>query len=182
MSLPTLALQSPGWTLRAWRDDDAEALARAANDDAILRWMSDTWPEPYTLKDAQWWVREGQMATGKNWAICLHDVPQGGCGLSPLDGFQRCNLETGWWLSPAQWGKGVASQAARQIVELGLAQPGITRVFAPIHAGNTRSMGVARRAGMTLEGVQRRSAYKRGQVIDRHLYAAVRDETLPLAP
>ncbi|RVT88670.1 GNAT family N-acetyltransferase [Inhella crocodyli] len=182
MSLPTLALPHPGWTLRPWRSTDAEALARAANDDEVLRWMSDTWPEPYTLKDAQWWVDEGQLAMGDNWAICLHDVPQGGCGLSPLDGFQRCNLETGWWLAPAHWGQGVASHAARLMVARGLAQDGITRVFAPIHAGNTRSMGVARRAGMALEGVQRRSAFKRGQVIDRHLYAAVRDDLPNPAP
>jgi RimJ/RimL family protein N-acetyltransferase len=174
MTVASWALPLPGWTLRAWREDDAEALAIAANDDAILRWMSDTWPEPYTLQDAAWWVTQGQQEMGDNWAICLNDVPQGGCGLSPLTGFQRCNLETGWWLAPRHWGQGVVSHAARHMVDVAMGREGITRVFAPIHAGNERSMGVARRAGMSLEGVQRRSAYKRGRVIDRHIFAAVR--------
>jgi RimJ/RimL family protein N-acetyltransferase len=35
-------------------------------------------------------------------------------------------------------------------------------------------MRVAEKAGFTLEAVQRKSAIKAGQVIDRHLYAIVR--------
>lgn len=50
----------------------------------------------------------------------------------------------------------------------------MTRVFAPIHAGNTRAMRVAEKLGMRLESVQPRSAFKRGEVIDRLLYACCR--------
>jgi RimJ/RimL family protein N-acetyltransferase len=35
-------------------------------------------------------------------------------------------------------------------------------------------MRVAEKAGLALEGVQRKSALKAGRVIDRHLYAIVR--------
>lgn len=53
--------------------------------------------------------------------------------------------------------------------------PQATRIFAPIHAGNQRSMRVAEKNGFALEGVQRRSAIKDGRVIDRWIWARYRE-------
>ena len=172
--VPTIALPQPGWSMRAWREDDVAALARAANDERILRWMSDTWPTPYTDDDARWWIGTGQHQGGMAWAVCRDDVPRGGVGLHPQAGFLRCNVEVGWWLHPDHWGQGVASAAAGQVVARAFAQPEVTRVFAPIHAGNDRSVRVAEKAGLQRESLQPRSAFKRGKVIDRLLYAAYR--------
>ena len=147
MSLPKFALDLPGWTLRPWRPGDEGALAQVANDERIAAWMSDTWPCPYTQEDANWWVNEASCKD-QVWALCLHDVPQGGIGAHPQAGFQRCNVEVGWWLSPAHWGQGVVPQAARWLLEQAfLLNPEATRVFAPIHAGNIRSMRVAEKIG-----------------------------------
>lgn len=165
----------PGWTLRRWRSDDAPALQAVADDERIGQWMSDRWPMPYTLADAQWWVGPGHVESGSNWAICLADVPQGGCGLAQQSGFQRCNAEVGWWLSPAHWGQGIATRGARFCVEQAFANAEVTRVFAPIHDGNIRSMRVAEKAGLKLESVQPMSALKQGRVITRHVHAAYRD-------
>ena len=55
MTLPTLALGVPGWALRAWRENDADALALHANNPAVWRNMSDSFPHPYTLASAQHW-------------------------------------------------------------------------------------------------------------------------------
>ncbi len=92
----------------------------------------------------------------------------------PLQSFLRCNVEPGWWLHPDHRGQGVVAQAASRVLALKLALPDVTRVFAPIHAGNTRAMRVAEKLGMRLESVQPRSAFKRGEVIDRLLYACCR--------
>jgi RimJ/RimL family protein N-acetyltransferase len=172
--VPTFALPQAGWTMRAWREADAERLAQIADDERIAAWMSDTWPHPYTLADAQWWVSEGHATMGRTWALCLHDVPQGGCGAHPQSGFRRCNVEVGWWLAPEHWGLGVVPAAVRLVVEQSFADPDVHRVFAPIHAGNTRSMRVAGKLGMVLESVQPVSAYKRGRPIDRHVWAVYR--------
>ena len=169
-----IELPLPGWSMRRWREGDEAALQRAADDERIARWMSDTWPSPYTLSDAQWWVREGAATHGSNWALCLHDVAQGGLGAHPQRGFLRCNVEVGWWLSPAHWGRGVVPLAGQELLRLALADLEVTRVFAPVHAHNEPSMRVARKLGMTLEAVQPKSAYKRGTVIDRHIYALYR--------
>jgi RimJ/RimL family protein N-acetyltransferase len=68
----------------------------------------------------------------------------------------------------------VVPAAAAHLVERAFSLPEVTRVFAPIHAGNARSVRVAEKAGMRLESVQPRSAFKRGVVIDRVLYAQYR--------
>ena len=167
----TIVLPQPGWSMRAWREDDVAALARAANDERILQWMSDTWPSPYTEDDARWWIGTGQHTGGMAWALCRDDVPWGGAGVHPQTGFQRCNVELGWWLHPDHWGQGVVPAAAVHLVEQAFALPEVTRVFAPIHAGNDRSVRVAEKVGMRLEAVQPRSAFKRDKVIDRVIYA-----------
>ena len=174
LDLSPITLPLPGWTMRAWRESDVAQLACIADDERIAAWMSDTWPHPYTEADAHWWVSEGQFAMGTSWALCQDDVAQGGAGLHPQGGFQRCNVEVGWWLTPDCWGQGVVPAAARVLLERSFADAAVHRVFAPIHAGNTRSMRVAEKIGMRLESVQPMSAYKRGRVIERHLWASYR--------
>ena len=99
----------------------------------------------------------------------------GGCGIHPQDGPLRCNAEVGWWLAQAHWGRGVATHVAAALVTQTFANTQITRVFAPIHAGNVRSMRVAEKNGFALEGVQCKGAMKAGQVIDRCIYARYRE-------
>jgi RimJ/RimL family protein N-acetyltransferase len=84
MSLPTIEIGLPGWTLRAWRAADAEALARYADNLRIWRHMSDAFPHPYPIELAQHWVTHGHVDFGgDNWAIALHDEAAGGGGLHP---------------------------------------------------------------------------------------------------
>ncbi len=174
---PSIDLGLPGWHLRGWREGDAPALARHADDLAVWRWMNDAFPHPYTLALAQAWVTRGHLEFGgRHWAITRDDAAVGGCGLTPLEGPQRCNAEIGWWLGQAFWGQGVGSRAARALVTQGFSDPSLTRLYATVHAGNTPSMRVAEKAGLQLEGVQRRSVHKAGRIIDRHIYAVVREQ------
>jgi formate/nitrite transporter len=94
MGLPTLDIGLPGWTLRAWREADADALALHANDTEVWRWMSDSFPHPYTTDIARHWVTRGHIDFGgDNWAIALDDRALGGCGIHGGDGQLRCNAE-----------------------------------------------------------------------------------------
>jgi len=173
--LPTLGLGIEGWALRAWRASDAASLARHANNLNVWRWMSDTFPHPYTLEIASYWVQRGHIEFGgDNWAVALDDEAVGGCGIHWGQQQFRCNAELGWWLAEPYWGRGVVTRAAAALVARAFRDPAITRVFAPIHAGNARSMRVAEKNGFVLEGVQRLSALKVGRAIDRHVYARYR--------
>jgi ribosomal-protein-alanine N-acetyltransferase len=70
-----------------------------------------------------------------------------------LDG-PRADL--GYVLARDAWGQGLMSEAARAVVELALAQPGLYRVAAHCDAENMASARVLEKAGMVLEGVLRR--------------------------
>lgn len=165
--------------MRAWRPEDAGDLASSADDERVLAWMSDVWPEHYTLEDARWWIEEGQFSSGMAWALCLEDRPKGGVGLHPQRGFLRCNVELGWWLNPAYWGNGIVPEAGSHLLRAAWALADCARVFAPIHAGNVRSERAAEKMGMTLESVQRLSAFKRGRLIDRHIYVKLNPALQP---
>ena len=70
-----------------------------------------------------------------------------------LDG-HRADL--GYVLARAAWGQGLMSEAARAVVELALAQPGVYRVAANCDVENLASARVLEKAGMVREGVLRR--------------------------
>jgi [ribosomal protein S5]-alanine N-acetyltransferase len=174
-ALPTIELGVAGWCLRDWREGDAASLYRHADNVNVWRWMSDSFPHPYTLEIAEHWVRCGHIDFGgDNWAIAFNGEAVGGCGIHPGSGQLRCNAEVGWWLAEPHWGRGIATRVARALVERAFTNPEIARVFAPVHAGNARSMRVAEKAGLMLESIQRKSAMKAGRVIDRHVFALVR--------
>ena len=171
-ALPTLQLGLPGWALRAWREADAHALAEHANNPAVWRTMSDRFPHPYTLEIASHWVQHGHVDFGgDNWAIALDDLAVGGCGVHLGQSMFACNAEIGYWLAQVHWGRGVTTQVARVLTEQAFAHPQVTRVFAPVHAGNAASMRVLLKNGFVCEGTQRLSAIKAGQVIDRVIHA-----------
>lgn len=181
--LPTLDLGLPGWCLRAWREADAPLLARHADNPNVWRWMSDGFPHPYTLAIAEHWVRTGHVEFGgDNWAIDCNGQAVGGCGINPGSGRERCVAEVGWWIGEPFWGRGAGARMARLLVERAFAYPGIVRVVAPIHAGNERSMAVARHAGMTEESVQRCAAVKDGRPIDIHLHVVLRKDRPACSP
>ena len=47
-----IPLQTQGYCLRSWVDNDIESLAQYANDRAIWLNMRDEFPYPYSIKDA----------------------------------------------------------------------------------------------------------------------------------
>jgi RimJ/RimL family protein N-acetyltransferase len=67
------------------------------------------------------------------------------------------NCEVGCWLEPAGTGRGLVTRAMRVLLDFAIEQRGIHRVEWIAAAGNTPSLNVARRLGMTLEGVRRQS-------------------------
>lgn len=187
MRFPTVPLPGlaafPGWSLRAWQPFDAPALAQVAGDDRVWRWMSDSFPKPYTLEVAQHWCERGHIDFGgQNCAISLDGLAVGGAGYQPGSGFKRCSVEIGYYLAPAHQGRGVGTAVVAALTQLALALPETTRVFAPVHAGNAASMRVLAKNGFVCEGTQRLSAYKAGRVIDRVIWARYREAGGPAAP
>jgi RimJ/RimL family protein N-acetyltransferase len=61
-------------------------------------------------------------------------------------------LELGYRLDPAVWGRGLASEGAAALLEEALARPGVRRVFAHALTSNIGSIRVMEKIGMTYAG------------------------------
>jgi RimJ/RimL family protein N-acetyltransferase len=183
--LPLPLLQGERCLLRALCPGDAASLQRHANNRAVARHLFDGFPHPYAMAHAQAWC--GHEANSGDFGYVWGIVPEGepaavvGCiGLQPEGGWLRCNAEVGYWLGEAWWGRGLASDALRQVVDWAFAAlPELTRITAHIFADNEGSQAVARKCGLVREGSLPRSAIKDGRVIDRTLWAAYRPEGGP---
>jgi RimJ/RimL family protein N-acetyltransferase len=93
-------------------------------------------------------VRDFAAAGYGLWLIREKDRPDlvGTTGLRPLEDL---GLEIFYSLAPASWGKGYATEAARAVVEHALGPLGLPEVLAEVDEGNTASIAVIERLGMT---------------------------------
>ena len=166
------------FSLRPWRMEDAPSIARLADDSEIARWLRDVFPNPYTLRDAQGFL-QGCLESGED-SLCLA-IEVGGQAVGSIalfreeDVYQK-NAELGYWLGREFHGKGVMTQAVRQICRMGFERWDIGRIYAEPYADNAASRRVLEKAGFQLEGVLRRSVYKLGEMHDSCMYSLLRGE------
>jgi [ribosomal protein S5]-alanine N-acetyltransferase len=164
-------------TLRPFHMTDCDRVAALCAD----RRIADTTlliPHPYTLKDAEWWLgtHQEQYDSGKgiNFAVDMGGELVGAVGLRLEPDHGRA--EIGYWIGVPYWGKGYASESAREVVRWGLNELGLNRVYAYHFARNAASGRVLQKAGMRHEGMQRRHVRKWDRYEDCVMYGAVRGD------
>ncbi|MFJ3639360.1 GNAT family N-acetyltransferase [Streptomyces sp. NPDC090108] len=89
------------------------------------------------------------------------------------------NCEIGCWLEPAGQGRGLVTLAGRRLIDWAFTERGMNRVECRVAAGNERSAGVARRLGMTREGVLRQRSAHRGVRRDSEVWSVLAEEWPP---
>ena len=121
-----------------------------------MRYIGDgaPWPE----ERARQFV-ERQIAHERERGFCLWkllprplDAGQGligFCGLQPLPETEE--IEIGWWLARAWWGRGLATEAARAAQSDGFGRAGLQRIVAIAQPANTASISIMRKLGMRFE-------------------------------
>ena len=114
-----------------------------------------------------------------SFAIDVGGAAVGSISLRRGEDIERYTAELGYWIGEEFWGRGITSEAIRQITERGFAQHGLIRIFAVPFTRNTASCRVLEKNGYTREAIMRQSAFKDGVVEDQYLYAALRDELFP---
>jgi [ribosomal protein S5]-alanine N-acetyltransferase len=93
-------------------------------------------------------VRDFAAAGYGIWLIAGQDQSGlvGTAGLRPLE---HLGLEIFYSLAPGSWGRGYATEAARAVVDHALGPLGQPEVLAEVDEGNTASVAVVTRLGMT---------------------------------
>jgi len=102
------------------------------------------------------------------------DTILGGSTLHHFDPL-RDAVEIGYWLFQHARGRGVATRAARAMVEHAFAH-GVYRVEAHVAVGNSASERVLERLGFVREGTRRRFLRRAGGLSDATLFALLADD------
>src|SRR5215471_13704785 len=98
--------------IRPWRPDDAESLAKQANNRKVWLALRDRLPHPYSVDDAHEFLRTSIAEEPvKNFCIEIDGVAGGGIGLRLGQDVHRCTAEVGYWLGESFWGRGIMSEA-----------------------------------------------------------------------
>ena len=163
--------------LRAWRESDSADLVHAINNKEVLDNLRDGIPYPYSLADAESFIRS-RLDADKNeafaWAITDNGRVIGSIGIFRKSNIHRLTAEMGYYLAEDFWGKGIATEAVREAVSYVFLYTDIVRVYAEPFARNLASCRVLEKAGFAFEGVLRKNAIKNGEVLDMRLYSIVR--------
>lgn len=159
-------------TLRSWREEDVETLAKYANNRKIWRNLRDSFPFPYTLETAEDWVAiASSQEPETNFAIVVDGQAVGGIGLELQEDVFRKSAEMGYWLGEPFWGRGIVSEAVVALTSWGFENIYLERIFAGVFSWNPGSVKVLEKAGYVHEATLRNAIFKEGNVLDEIIYS-----------
>ncbi|MER6304768.1 GNAT family protein [Streptomyces sp. NPDC001657] len=113
--------------------------------------------------------------TGRICGIWLDGRLVGGVLFRTMD-VNQGTAEAGCWLEPSAVGKGLVTRAVRVLIDWAVEERGIHRVEWLVSAANEPSIAVARRLGMTKEGVLREGYLHRGERHDIEVWSVLAPE------
>jgi RimJ/RimL family protein N-acetyltransferase len=157
----------PGWI------EDAGAVQRAISSDPAIARNTARIPWPYTLADAEAYLRSQHEAAG-HWSLLVFARTSGeprlvgGVGLHP-DGEGH---EIGYWIARPYWGLGFATEAAAGLLRAARGSLKLDRIHSGHFVDNPASGRVLRKLGFRPTGrVEKRHCVARGCEVDCLLYA-----------
>jgi [ribosomal protein S5]-alanine N-acetyltransferase len=159
-------------TIRPWRLDDAESVARHANNRKVWLAVRDTFPHPYTIDDAHEFIR-GAIAEQPATRFCIeiNGTAVGGIGVHPGQDVHRHTATVGYWLGEEFWGRGIMTEAVTAVTDFSFENFPLRRISAEVFANNPASARVLEKAGFVFEGRLKNYVLKDGQLLDSLLYA-----------
>ncbi len=172
--------------LRPFVADDAAALAQHGGAAAIADTMLD-WPHPFSAANARSTIaaQAASYQTGRavHFAVERRDRAGliGGVELCDLDARHQC-AELRFWIAEAEWGQGLAGEAARAVLRFGFADLGLHRIDAMHLVRCQAAAAVLRKIGMGQEGLLRERVCKFGRFEDVALYASLTGDSGALQP
>jgi len=108
-----------------------------------------------------------------NFTILYDDAIVGGCGIK-VDQHRTFIGEIGYFVDEAYWGKGIATEATRQLEKIGFGKIGLSRIEIRVDPRNIGSEKVAIKAGYSKEGHLIKSFKNGNELFDEILYAKIK--------
>lgn len=136
---------------RPWTSDDLPLALALWADPAVSAWLSGPLAAPAIQERLAHEIRQGEQFGIQYWPIFLlaSDEHVGCAGLRPK---AENLLELGYYLKPAFWGSGLATEAAASVAEYAFTTLAVEALFAGHHPANAASQRVLEKLGFEHAG------------------------------
>lgn len=165
--------------IRKWELSDAKDLAAALSNKKVQDNLRDGLPYPYTEQDGKEFI-SAMLSADENetfaFAITVDNTVIGSIGIFRQENIHRQTAELGYYIAEEYWGKGIMTEAVRQICEYVFRESDIIRIYAEPFVYNIASCRVLEKAGFQYEGTLRSNAVKNGKVMDMKMYSLLKEE------
>ena len=165
--------------IRKWELSDAKDLAAALSNRKVQDNLRDGLPYPYTEQDGKEFI-SAMLSADENetfaFAITVNNMVIGSIGIFRQGNIHRQTAELGYYIAEEYWGKGIMTEAVKQICEYIFAKSDIIRIYAEPFAYNIASCRVLEKVGFQYEGTLRNNAVKNSKVIDMKMYSLLKAE------
>jgi RimJ/RimL family protein N-acetyltransferase len=180
MPKPQPVLRTRRLLLRSFAAEDAERVRELAG----AREIADTTisiPHPYPRGAAERWIEVlpqlFEAGVGAHFAVTSAENGEllGSVALRDVDR-EHSQAELGFWVGVPWWGRGYATEAAREVIRFGFETLALNRIYAHHMLRNPASGKVLRKLGMTQEGLLRQRVRKWGRFEDVAVYAVLHQD------
>ncbi len=156
----TIPIDTARLHLRQPVERDAGAIISIAADWEVARRLARM-PHPYTDADVRFFF-ENVVPNEATWAIVWRETGRliGMIGLAPAPDGRSAEL--GYYLARDQWGRGVATEAARAIARVGFESFGYRKLTSGYYTDNPASGRVLAKVGFTVVGTSSRPCLAEG--------------------
>ena len=170
--------------LRTPRRSDTVAVDEAIQEtlDELVLWLP--WARPgHTRGDSRRYLRGARAARARrhSYEYVMEDRATrallGMASLHRIDWFRR-SAGIGYWVRKSAWGKGIATEAARAVLNAAFCSFGLHRIEVHVALENKKSQRVAEKLGLQREGVARGVEYVGGRHLDHVQYAVLRSDLM----
>jgi RimJ/RimL family protein N-acetyltransferase len=169
-------------TLRPMTRDDLDAVWRVRRQPACYEWLPaasveledlvELFDEPGRLERTLVIELDGAVV-----GDLMLRVEDGWAQREVADGAREAQAELGWVIDPAHGGRGLATEAVRELLRICFSDLGLRRVVAGCFADNTASWRLMERLGMRRElHAVSESLHRSGEWLDGYGYAMLADE------
>jgi RimJ/RimL family protein N-acetyltransferase len=149
-------LETERLVLRRFTSADVDHLCDLDGDPDVMRFLNGGTPTPRAVIETEIlprFLRSYQRFAGFGvWAAIEKASGEflGWFSFRPPDGGEPVEVELGYRLRKAAWGKGYATEGARALIRKGFTELGVRRVVAATYQDNVASRRVMEKVGMTL--------------------------------
>jgi ribosomal-protein-alanine N-acetyltransferase len=125
-----------------------------------------------TQEQMDWYANMIKDDTGRCWAICSKDNNTFyGVITLPFWKKEHRSIELGYWLMPQYWKQGLATEAAKEVIDYAFKEMKVHRIFAESEDDNPGSIATLKKLGFVYEGTRKECEIKEGRFINLDMYA-----------